>query len=124
MDVHNPEDYAEMNLQKLAEMQQELEEVFLPVLERFLVGIRTRPASIAQAIADNDPERVASESHSLKSVCRQVGFERMGELAFSLEKLGRSGSLEGGAELAQLMIQAGQAAHRALSDYIARLPPA
>lgn len=106
-----------LNTQKLDEMQQELGPSFLNVIERFQAGLLTRPEKIRQAILANDSDQVAVESHSLKSVCRQIGLYRMGEMAATLESIGYSGQLEGANLLVEQLMQAGRSAHHELAKY-------
>ncbi|MBF0459924.1 MAG: Hpt domain-containing protein [Magnetococcales bacterium] len=104
-------------LDKLAEMKQELGPSFLNVIQHFQSGILLRPEKINQAIQANDPERVERESHSLKSVCRQIGLVQMGHLAANLESLAHAGELRGAGLLVGQLIQAGQLAHSQLTEY-------
>ncbi|MBF0126305.1 MAG: Hpt domain-containing protein [Magnetococcales bacterium] len=102
---------------KLAEMKQELGSSFPFVLQHFQAGVLTRPEKIGQAVKENDAEQVAMESHSLKSVCKQIGLYRMGEMAAELEALGKSGKLDGAVSRVERLIAAGVSAHRALELY-------
>ncbi|MBF0213166.1 MAG: Hpt domain-containing protein [Magnetococcales bacterium] len=98
-------EYRELtDLQKLNEMKQELEAGFSTVLRHYQAGILHRPERIRQALEEQDAERVAMESHSLKSVCRQVGLMPMGELAAQLETMGASGCLDQAEPLIEQLI--------------------
>lgn len=106
---------------KLAEMKQELGDSFLTVLRHFQAGIQSRSARIVQAVADGNPELVSMESHSLKSVCRQIGLNHMGTLAATLENLGRTGSLQDAPFLVEQLISASNTADHELTRYCALL---
>ncbi|MBF0461346.1 MAG: Hpt domain-containing protein [Magnetococcales bacterium] len=106
-----------LDLQKLAEMKQECGPGFSKVLQHFKSGILVRPAKIQQAFQAKDLAQVAVESHALKSVCRQIGLLYMGDLADNLESLARSGQLRGAESLVEELMQAGQSAYCALTEY-------
>ncbi|MBF0627575.1 MAG: Hpt domain-containing protein [Magnetococcales bacterium] len=102
---------------KLQEMRNELEGGFLTVIRHYQAGILHRPERIRQAIRENDPEQVAMESHSLKSVCRQVGLLRMGEMAAELEALGNSGILDQAESLVEQLVASSVTANHELTHF-------
>ncbi|MBF0271959.1 MAG: Hpt domain-containing protein [Magnetococcales bacterium] len=108
-----------LDLQKLSEMKQELEGGFQTVVRHYQAGILHRPERIRQAIRDQDAERVAMESHSLKSVCRQVGLVRMGEMAAELEAMGVAGNLAQAESLVERLIAASVTANQELTCHCA-----
>ena len=106
-----------LNLEKLAEMKLELGPGFAKVMHYFQAGLLARPEKINQAVLSNNPEQVQVESHSLKSVCRQIGLFHMGELAAKLESIAHTGKLDGAESLAEQLIQIGRLAHHELAQY-------
>ncbi|MEO5340406.1 MAG: Hpt domain-containing protein [Magnetococcus sp. MYC-9] len=124
-DAPERDDPEELDLTRLAEMRQELGDNFLMVMQLFQSGMLARPEKISQAFAASDPELLARESHSFKSVCRQLGLLRMGALAASLESMGRAGTLEGVAPLVEQLLASGAWAHHALKKYcsVRHAPP-
>ncbi|MBF0140622.1 MAG: Hpt domain-containing protein [Magnetococcales bacterium] len=115
--IHDTEDNAALDLTKLAAMKEELGPSFFRVVQHFHSGLLVRTEKIRQAILANDLESVAFESHSMKSVCRQIGLFRMGELADRLESIAHLGELSEIDSLVGQLIQAGQSAHLALTNY-------
>lgn len=108
---------------KLTEMKRELEAGFSTVIRHYQAGILHRPERIRQAIQDKDAERVAMESHSLKSVCRQVGLLRMGELAAQLENMGASGSLDQAEALVEQLVASSVTANHELTRFCTDAEP-
>ncbi|MBF0339722.1 MAG: Hpt domain-containing protein [Magnetococcales bacterium] len=103
--------------QKLIDMRQELEGGFQTVIRHYQAGILHRPEKIRQAVRDNDAERVSMESHSMKSVCRQVGLMNMGEMAARLETIGNAGDLSGAEELIERLIASSVTANHELTRF-------
>ncbi len=103
---------------KLAEMKQELGTSFRTVLQHFQAGLLTRPEKINQALKDNNPAQLAIESHSLKSVCKQIGLYKMGAIAAELESISNSGNLDKAEAIANELTKTGQLAHHALEKYL------
>ncbi|MBF0190193.1 MAG: Hpt domain-containing protein [Magnetococcales bacterium] len=108
-----------LDVQKLSEMKQELGDGFTTVVRHYQAGVLHRPERIRQAIRDQDAERVAMESHSLKSVCRQVGLARMGDMAAELESLGTAGNFEQAESLVERLIAASVTANQELTCHCA-----
>ncbi|NGZ06303.1 MAG: Hpt domain-containing protein [Magnetococcales bacterium] len=106
-----------IELHKLTEMHEELEGGFFTVVRHYQAGIVHRPERIRQALREQDPERVAMESHSLKSVCRQVGLQNMGNLAAQLEAMSATGSLQDVEPLVEQLIASSVVASQELTRY-------
>ncbi|GAB0056894.1 hypothetical protein SIID45300_01209 [Candidatus Magnetaquicoccaceae bacterium FCR-1] len=111
------ENHELLDIYKLNEMREELEEGFPTVIRHYQAGILHRPERIRQAIRDRDAEQVALESHSLKSVCRQVGLVRMGEMSAQLEVMGASNELDAAESLVEQLIAASIVANQELIRY-------
>ncbi|MEO5334412.1 MAG: Hpt domain-containing protein [Magnetococcus sp. YQC-5] len=123
-DITQEEYVKVLNLDKINEMHEELGSGFLTVMQHILPGILLRPEKISQAFKIYNMEQVVMESHSLKSVCRQVGLLRMGELAARLESIVASGEGIGAESLIEQLISASVPANQALTKYCAGLDPA
>nr|CAX84067.1 similar to regulator protein PilR [uncultured bacterium] len=117
-------EYQELsNLQKLIEMKQELAGGFVTVIRHYQDGVLRRPERIRQALLEKNAKQVAMESHSLKSVCRQIGLVRMGELAARLEAVGVSGSLEQAEPLIEQLVVASIVATHELTSFCSGFDP-
>ncbi|MEO5349872.1 MAG: Hpt domain-containing protein [Magnetococcus sp. YQC-3] len=110
-------DHEHLDFARLAEMKLELGDNFLMVMQHFQSGMLARPQKIAQAFQENNPELLAMESHSFKSVCKQLGLLQMGTLSATLESIGRSGTLDGAGPLVEQLRDSGLWAHRELQKY-------
>jgi hypothetical protein len=106
-----------LDFARLAEMQLELGDNFLMVMQHFQSGMLARPQKIGQAFQEKNPELMAMESHSFKSVCKQLGLLQMGTLSANLESIGRSGKLDGAGPLVEQLLTSGLWAHRELQKY-------
>ncbi|MBF0162072.1 MAG: Hpt domain-containing protein [Magnetococcales bacterium] len=102
---------------KLTEMREELGDHFLLVMQHFQSGMLARPQKIRQAFQNNNPEQLALEGHSFKSLCRQLGLSQMETLSVTLESMGRSGQLDGAAPLIERLLAYGLQAHCELQKY-------
>ncbi|MBF0262070.1 MAG: Hpt domain-containing protein [Magnetococcales bacterium] len=111
------ENHELLDIRKLNEMREELEEGFATVIRHYQAGILHRPERIRQAIRERDAEQVALESHSLKSVCRQVGLVHMGEMSAQLEAMGGSNELDAAEALVEQLIASSIVANQELSRY-------
>ncbi len=113
-----------LNFDKINEMKEDLGSGFLTVMQHILPGILVRPEKINQAFKIYNLVQVAMESHALKSVCRQVGLLKMGELAARIESLAASGERLGVESLIEQLIPASVSANHALTKYCSTLGPA
>ncbi len=68
-------------------------------IDTFLGSSRQLLGKIRAAIAAQDPRTTAEAAHPLSSSSAQLGMRGLSALAKELEKLGRSGSLDGGQAL-------------------------
>lgn len=106
-----------LDMQKIAELQEDLGEDFLRVLQAFQSGLEGRFGRIKVALQQEQPAIVELETHSLKSICAQFGLDRMSHLAIELEQLARSGVLLGGEALFDQLLQESLLADTALVKY-------
>ena len=80
------------------ELLVELRDVFVETKEGSL-------KAIFEAIEANDPARISSTAHAIKGALGNVGAAQAHTIAYSLEKSGKSGSIEGVRELYQALVQ-------------------
>ncbi|MBF0399436.1 MAG: Hpt domain-containing protein [Magnetococcales bacterium] len=122
-DTRNSDSGNTLDFAMLTEMKQELGDSFSTVMQHFQAGMLARPEKISLALQANDPELLARESHSFKSVCKQLGLTQMGQVAANLEAIGRTGRLAEAEPLVGQLIAAGAWAHRELKKYCAASGP-
>jgi len=70
------------------------------VVDKYLSSSAGLMAVLRDAVAVSDPEALRTAAHTLKSSSAQVGAVRLSALCKELEAVGRSGSMEGAAALA------------------------
>jgi two-component system, sensor histidine kinase len=70
------------------------------LIETYVVDGTGQMDAIAAAVAAGDAHALVRPAHTLKSASYTVGATRLGDLARSLEHLGRSGVLDDAATLA------------------------
>jgi signal transduction histidine kinase/DNA-binding response OmpR family regulator len=85
-------------LRKLADLGRG-DEFVSRVVDTYLSSSAVLLAALRDAVAASDPEAAAGAAHTLKSSSAQVGAVRVSALCKELETRGRSGSMEGVAEL-------------------------
>ncbi|MCI5065158.1 Hpt domain-containing protein [bacterium] len=74
-------------------------ELFFELVEMFFGDYDTVLVGIREAIEEGEPRHLEERAHSVKSALGNIGAMKAFYDALALEKLGRSGSVEGGAEL-------------------------
>jgi HPt (histidine-containing phosphotransfer) domain-containing protein len=80
---------------------------FLPELvELFEAEYPPTLGVIRAAIADRDPKKLQISAHKLKGCLRYFGPTAAGELARSLEEIGRAGTVDGAANLVEPLYEA------------------
>ena len=72
------------------------EEFLVEVVDGFLENVRSQIGTIRQAISEGDTEVVRKEAHSIKGGAANLTADELSGVAFNLEKIGKSGSLEKG----------------------------
>ena len=88
-----------MNFEKAVEEFEGDKEILMDVLKGFLDNVRAQIETIYQAISNGDAEVVWKEAHSIKGGAANLNADRLSEIAFELEKVGKSGALEKGGEV-------------------------
>jgi CheY-like chemotaxis protein len=100
----------------VARLQQTDAELLAEVIGIYLAEGPAQIASIRDAVAKHDPQLLASAAHALKSSSGNVGALRVREICSELETIGRSGGVDGAAELVDQLGSEYQRAERALRD--------
>ena len=70
--------------------------LLMEVLEGFMENVSRQIKILRRAIVSQDPERVRLEAHSIKGGAANLRADPLSEIAFELEKIGKSGELEDG----------------------------
>ncbi len=76
-------------------------EFLIEVLEEFLDNVKVQIKTIHQALSEGNAELVRKESHSIKGGAADMAAERLAELAFELENVGKSKDLDRGDSVLQ-----------------------
>lgn len=71
------------------------------LIDTYLDEASREIAAIHSAIASGDPEALGQGAHRFKSASGSIGATRVMELSEQLQSLGRSGTTDGAAELAE-----------------------
>ena len=74
------------------------------IVQSYLDDTASIFSKLKTSMAAGDTTTMTREAHLLKSTSRSVGALQLGEMAFSMEKIGRSGSIDGCAELLNTML--------------------
>ncbi|MEO5335188.1 MAG: hypothetical protein H7839_24515 [Magnetococcus sp. YQC-5] len=106
-----------LNPGRLNDMEKEISEDFCMILRHYQDGISSRPITIMRAIRNGHAEEGAMESHSLKSICLQIGLKHMGDLAAKLEALCQSGAIGQAILQAEELIHSSSIANLEISHY-------
>jgi HPt (histidine-containing phosphotransfer) domain-containing protein len=69
--------------------------LFLELIDLFVDDAAAQIRSLQNSLKCGDVRGVERSAHSLKSSCANIGARRMSQICFELEKLGRSGTLDG-----------------------------
>jgi PAS domain S-box-containing protein len=72
--------------------------VLMEVLNGFVVNSKGQIETIREALMSQDAERVRKEAHAIKGGAANLRADRLSEIAFELENMGKSGNLERGLE--------------------------
>jgi HPt (histidine-containing phosphotransfer) domain-containing protein len=71
----------------------------LQLIELLISDTPERLTGLQAALESAQPEEVASTAHAVKGSASALGADTLAEKCYALEKLGRSGSVDGGKEL-------------------------
>jgi len=113
-----------LDLTALAELRQFQGEGELDIVQELAEAFQfeTSPLleTLRQAVAEGQPEQLRRAAHNLKGSSHNLGARRMATLSAELETLGKSGTVEGAAELVTCLEQEYRRVCRALATEIAR----
>ena len=87
-------DKPHLDVEALAELQDEMEDEFDVLIQTYLADSRSRIDGLKEALATADPEHFAKTAHSFKGSCINIGAPRLGGLCFEAEQLGKDATLE------------------------------
>lgn len=74
-------------------------QLLVSVIDEYIANVREQIPRIAEAIKDQHSETVWREAHSIKGGALNLAAETLAEIAFELEKAGKSGNLTKSPEL-------------------------
>jgi signal transduction histidine kinase/DNA-binding response OmpR family regulator len=89
---------APINFEKAVEEFMGKKAVLMRVLKGFLDNVNNQIRTIRQAISEGNAEVLGKEAHSIKGGAANLTANELSRSALELEKIGKSGSLEGGVE--------------------------
>ena len=73
-------------------------EFFLTLVDQFLEDLPRHLESIQQALNDQDHEALVKAAHTCKGSSRSIGATILADISYTLESMGREGTVEGGHE--------------------------
>jgi HPt (histidine-containing phosphotransfer) domain-containing protein len=88
-----------LNLKHLDEVTEGDDEFKREIIGLFFEDAAERLSLLIKAVDGGDAATLEREAHALKGAGRNLGAERFGELALSLEMKAKSGSLQGAQEI-------------------------
>lgn len=88
-----------INTEKIKEQYSDIMEVFSEIVEIFVSDHEQYIINITNAITSRDFNELRSSSHTVKGVLANLYLEESASIAFKLELLGESNSLENSNEL-------------------------
>jgi PAS domain S-box-containing protein len=108
-------------LSELRQLQGEGEpDIVQELAEAFLSETLPLLEAMHQAVLERQPEKLRRAAHNLKGSSHNLGARRMATLSAGLETLGKSGTVEGAADLVTRLEQEYKRVCRALATEIAR----
>ena len=103
-------------LESLAQLEQEgAADLRNRVVEVYLSTSTKLAAELRKGATAEDPTRMATAAHTLKSSSAQVGAMKLSSLCKEIEALGRSGSVEGVAQLVDEVSRELESVHEGLA---------
>ena len=90
------------------------------LIEMYRIDTRQRLEILRTALDAMDWERVEREAHTIKGASSNVGTSLVRSVAFELEKLGHSASMDGAGQLLEQLIQEFARAEEALQAWLSR----
>ncbi len=98
--------------------QQDAREVVTPLIAQLLADLPARLAALREAVVQHDPEALARAAHRLKGDAGLLGVREVAACCTQLERLGRSGTLDGAAELLAALEHAVERARPVLERWV------
>ncbi len=100
-------------------------EFFLSVVDQFLADLPRHLDGIKQAIDEQDTTTLTKVAHACKGCCRSMGATLLAESSYTLEKMGRNGTVEGaGKTFEQLLLDKDQTIQALEQERIRSTTPA
>ena len=93
-------------IRSLKEMGDDDPNLFLELLELFFENSQKHLNDLKAALDAGEPKRVERIAHTMKSSCANLGANQLAELCLQLERLGRTGFLDGAGEILTRMYSA------------------
>lgn len=100
--------------QTYAELQELMEDSLQDFIDTYLENTPLLIEKIVVGLAAEDPQAVFHSAHQLKGGSGSMGAVQLAEYAYQIEQLGKSGSIDGVAELLAKL----QAEFQAVSDFL------
>ena len=97
LEIGNIQSKVPMEYRRALEEFEGDETFLMEVLQGFLGKVREQIKTIRKAISDGDAEVVRREGHSIKGGAENLTADKLADIAFELENIGKHGTLEGGA---------------------------
>ena len=94
-DNHQSKEVAPMDFPRAIEEFEGDEEFLMEAMGEFFENVTSQIGVMRQAISDGDGEVVRREAHSIKGGAANLIADELSGAAFELEKIGKSGMLEG-----------------------------
>ncbi len=100
-------------------------EFFLSVVDQFLADLPRHLDGIKQAIDAQDPAALTKVAHACKGCCRSMGATLLAESSYTLEEMGRNGTVEdAGKTFEQLLLDKDQTIQALEQERIKSTTPA
>ena len=97
LEIGNIQSKVPMEYRRALEEFEGDETFLMEALQGFLGKVREQIKTIRKAISDGDAEVVRREGHSIKGGAENLTADKLADIAFELENIGKHGTLEGGA---------------------------
>ncbi len=102
-----------INFEMVDELRELMEDDFPELIEIFLDDSDNRVSALKQAIEQSDATAIRDEAHGLKGSCSNLGADKLSDISFELETMGRLEQLLEIDEAFQRLINE----HKLVDDY-------
>ena len=99
MTANSPSAETPVNINRLTEMSDGDREFETELIEIFVEDVELHLGELDRALETIDTESCRKKAHTIKGASGNLGATELQNLAFSLERLGSSGDLDGAGEL-------------------------